>query len=137
MMLSPGYYSLGNFSITAADTASGDAVTGLEGMLAASVQLRFVYGSGGTNAKAYIQTSFDQGNTWVDVATVLFEQANETRLVNLSGLTPKTTQVTPTDGSLGDDTAVDGLLGDRVRVKVISTGTYAGSTTLSASVVAR
>lgn len=136
-MLSPGYYSLGNFSITSADTAAGDAVTGLEGMLAATVQLRFVYGSTGANVKVYIQTSFDQGNTWVDVAAVLFELANEVRLLNLSGLTPKTTQVTPTDGSLSDDTAVDGLLGDRLRVKVVSTGTYAGSTTLSASVVAR
>jgi hypothetical protein len=137
MMLTPGYQSLGNFTITAADTYAGDAVDGLEGVLALTVALRFVYGSGGTNAKAYVQTSFDDGTTWVDIACVLFETANETRLLNFSGLTPKTTQVTPTDGSLSDDTAVDGLLGDQVRVKVVSTGTYAGSTLLSASFVAR
>lgn len=136
-MLSPGFYSLGSFSITAAATAAGDAVTGLAGMLSASVALRYVYGSGGTNVKAYVQTSFDQGNTWVDVACVLFEVANEVRLINLSGLTPKTTQVTPTDGTLADDTAVDGLLGDRLRVKCVSTGIFAGSTTVSASVVVR
>lgn len=136
-MLTPGYQSLGNTTITAAGTYTGDAVTGLEGMLALTVALRFVYGSGGTNAKAYVQTSFDQGTTWVDIACVLFETANESKLVNLSGLTPKTTQVTPTDGSLADDTAVDGLLGDRVRLKIVSTGTYGGSTLLSASFVAR
>lgn len=135
-MLTPGFQSLGNTTITTADTYTGDAVEGLEGMLALTVQFRFIYGSGGTNAKAYVQTSFDDGVTWVDIACVLFELANETRLLNFSGLTPKTTQVTPTDGSLTDDTAVDGLLGDQFRVKVVSTGTYA-STMLSASLVAR
>lgn len=136
-MISPGFYSLGSFSITTADTAAGDAVENLEGMLALSVQLRFVYGSGGTNAKAYLQTSLDQGTTWIDVASVLFGTANEVAVINLSGLTPKTTQVTPTDGSLADDTVVDGVFGDRFRVKVVSTGTYAGSTTLSCSMTAR
>jgi hypothetical protein len=137
MMEDPGVYDLGDFTITAAATATGTAVTDLDGMLAGCVQLRFVYGSGGTNATAYVQTSADQGTTWVDIASVLFELANETKLLNFSALTPKTTQVTPTDGALSADTAVDGLLTDRMRVKVISTGTYAGSTILSARLVAR
>jgi hypothetical protein len=38
---------------------------------------------------------------------------------------------------MADDTAVDGLLTDRMRLKVVSTGTYAGSTVLSARLVAR
>ena len=127
----PGIYDLGDFSIAGAGTQVGTVVTGLAGMLAASLQGRFVYGSGGTACKLYWQTSFDQGTTWLDVACMTFGTANETDLVNVSGLTPKTSVVTPTDGALADDTVVDGLLGDRLRAKVVSTGTYATSTTVS------
>jgi hypothetical protein len=125
-----------DITVTTAGTVTCDPITLLDGMQAASVQLRFVYGSGGTNCKAYVQTSFDQGNSWVDTACVVFTTANETQMVNLSGLTPKGLTV-PTDGTLTDDTVLDGFLGDRFRVKVISTGTYAGGTTLSVRTVVR
>jgi hypothetical protein len=59
------------------------------------------------------------------------------KLLNFCGLTPKLTAVVPGDGALADDTAIDGLIGDRVRLKVVSTGTYAGSTVLSGRMVAR
>lgn len=145
MMISPGVYNLGDYALTTAVTGQvitdgGDGVAyieDLEGMLAATVQFKFTYGSGGTNCKAFLQTSLDQNSTWIDVACVLFELASETRIVNLSGLTPKTTSVTPTDGTLTDDTALDGVLGDRFRVKITSTGTYAGSTSLSVRMQAR
>ena len=125
-----------DLTITSAGTVTCDPITGLDGMQAATVALRFAYGSGGTNAKAYVQTSFDQGNTFCDVACVVFTTASETQLVNLSGMTPKSLTV-PTDGTLTDDTVLDGFLGDRLRIKVISTGTYAGSTTLSVRAVVR
>ena len=35
------------------------------------------------------------------------------------------------DGVLADNTAIQGVLGDRIRAKVISTGTYAGGTTIA------
>lgn len=136
-MDTPGIQSLGDFTITAADTQTGDAVDGLEGLLALAAQLRLAYGSGGTTVRAYVQTSLDQGTTWIDIACVLFGTASEVAALNFSALTPKTTQVTPTDGALSDDTAVDGVLGDRFRLKVVSTGTYAGSTVLSARICAR
>jgi hypothetical protein len=69
-------------------------------MKALSLQVRLAWGSGGTSIKAYIQTSLDQGATWIDVACVAFTAASATKALNLSGLTPKTTQVTPTDGAL-------------------------------------
>ncbi len=143
-MISPGVYNLGDVALTAAVTgqvitdANDNAyIEDLEGMLAATLQLKFAYGSGGTNCKAYVQTTLDQGSTWIDVACVLFELAAETKVLNLSGLTPKTTGATPTDGALTDDTCVDGILGDRWRVKITSTGTYAGSTSLSVRMQAR
>lgn len=133
----PGIQSLGDFTITTAGTQTGDWVSGLEGMLAMSASLRLSYGSGGTNAKVYLQTSLDGGTTAIDIACVLFELVSEHRVLNFSALTPKTTQVTPTDGSLTDDTAVDGVLGDQFRLKIVSTGTYAGSTVLAARICAR
>ncbi|RWP31816.1 hypothetical protein [Mesorhizobium sp.] len=137
MMDNPGIYSLGDLAITAAGTQVGEWVTELDGMLAALAQLRLAYGSGGTTIRAYVQTSLDGGTTAVDIACALFGAASETAVLNFSALTPKLTQVTPTDGALADDTAVDGVLGDRLRLKVVSTGTYAGSTVLSTRIHAR
>lgn len=131
-MAATGIKDLGDFTVTAAGTQVGTPVTGLDGMTAATLQLRLAYGSGGTTVRAYVQTSLDQGTTWIDLACVLFGTASEVAVLNFSGLTPKTTAAVPTDGAMTDDTAVDGILGDRLRVKVVSTGTYAGSTVLSA-----
>jgi hypothetical protein len=138
MMLSPGYHSLGAFSITTAGTFTSDEVEDLDGLLALAVQFRFVWGSGGTSVKAYLQTTLDDQDTWVDIACVVFgNTVSEVAVVNLSALTPKTTQVTPTDGALADDTVVDGLIGESFRVKIVVVGTYAGSTTLNVTAVAR
>ena len=136
-MDNPGIQSLGDFTITTADTQTADAIENLDGMLAASISARFVYGSGGTSAKLYVQTSLDQGTTWIDIACFAFTTANAHKVINLSGLTPKTTEVTPTDGAMSDDSALDGVLGDRLRAKIITTGTYAGSTTLTVRAAAR
>jgi len=129
--------SSSDLTVTAAGTTVCDAITGLAAMLACVVWLKLNYGSGGTNVKVYVQTSLDGGNTWVDIACVVFATATETAILNFSALTPKISQVNPTDGSMTDDTAIDGILGDRVRIKVVSTGTYAGSTVLSGRMVAR
>lgn len=145
----PGTYNLGDVSVTVAATAavvtassdaSGTAIAyldRLEGLLAAALQLNFTYGSGGTKVTAYVQTSLDQGVSWIDVWCGTFTTSSAKKVVNLSALTPKTTAVTPTDGALADDTAVDGVIGDRWRLKYTSTGTYAGNTALSARLVAR
>lgn len=136
-MDSPGYYSLADLPITTALTGSAQtAIENLEGMLAGTIQAKFAYGSGGTSAKAYVQTTLDNGLTWVDIASITFTTASATKIINLSGLTPKTTAVTPSDGALSDDTCVDGVLGDALRVKITTTGTYANST-LSVKLIAR
>jgi hypothetical protein len=143
-MDTPGIYNLGDYALTTAVTGeviteSDDAayIDGLEGMLAASIQIKLAYGSGGTTLKVYVQTTLDQGSTWVDVSCSAFTTASATKIINLSGLTPKTTAATPSDGAMTDDTALDGVLGDRWRLKITSTGTYAGSTTVSGRLMAR
>ena len=95
-----------------------------------TVQANFTYGSGGTNADSYIQTSLDGGSTWIDVANFRFTTTSARKAVNLTARTPVTTQATPTDGSITANTALDGILGPLLRVKYQSSGTYAGGTNL-------
>lgn len=138
MVANPGIYSLtkndgaSDLAITTAGTVICEVIDDLDGMTAVSLSARLAYGSGGTSCKAYVQTSLDQGTTWQDIACFAFGAAAEHQTLNISGLTPKLTQVTPTDGALADDTAIDGILGDRLRCKVVTAGVYANSTVLSA-----
>lgn len=145
-MDNPGILNLGDRSIAAALTGetitegvsqSGVAqafVDRLAGMLAATVQVAFAYGSGGTTCKVDIETSLDQGATWIPIARLAFTTASATKLVNLSGLTAKTSPATV--AALSDDASLDGVLGDRLRARVTSTGTYT-DTTVSVRVAAR
>jgi len=104
---------------------------------ALTVEFIFTYGADGTTCKSWLQTSLDGGTTWIDIANAAFTTSTASKVYNLSGLTAKTTAATPTDGSLADNTAVDGLLGDLFRVKTTTTGTYSGSTTLVVAVCFR
>ena len=89
----------------------------------------FTHGSGGTSADAYIQTSLDGGTTWIDVAQCHALTTTFNALFNLSNEAAITSPATPTDGTLTDNTAVSGIIGNLWRVKYKSSGTYGGSTT--------
>ncbi len=143
-MTSTGTFTLGDLTITSAGTYAGPIVTDLAGILSATVQLRFEYGAAGTDARAYLQTSLDQGTTFIDIACVLFGTVSETVILNFSGLTPvgfsvdsPPSPLIPTDGALLDNTVVDGVLGDRFRIKIISTGTFSSMTLLSSRITVR
>jgi hypothetical protein len=101
-----------------------------------SLQATFTYGSGGTSADAYVQTSIDGGNTWIDVANFHFTTSSARYIYNLFSGTPVTTEYTPTDGSLSSNTAKDGQFGNFWRVKYVTVGTYAGGTTLRVDAIA-
>lgn len=118
--------------ITSASDANGATqayLVGLGDISAACIQCNFTYGSGGTSTKIVIETTFDQGTTWIEVARFAFTTASAEKLVNLSALTAKIAAYTP--AALSDDTAVDGILGDRWRAKKIVVGTYAGNTSVA------
>lgn len=95
-----------------------------------ALQATFTYGSGGTSADAWVQTSLD-GTTWADIANFHFTTSSARFIYNLSSGTPVTTEYTATDGTLSANTSKDGVLGSMIRVKWTSVGTYAGGTTLS------
>lgn len=100
-----------------------------------AIQGNFTYGSGGTTMDAWVQSSLDGGNTWIDVCNFHFTTASARFVFNLSALTAVTAEYTPTDGTLAANTAKDGILGNLYRAKWTSVGTYAGGTTLSLDAV--
>jgi len=127
-VLNPGSYTLLSRQLTTAVAGEAQtAVDKLAGILAATLQCEFAYGSGGTSCKVYAQVSLDNGLSWVDVACFAFTTASAVKVVNLSAQTPVTTAVTPAQASLTDNTVVDGILGAVMRAVVVSTGTYANT----------
>ena len=126
-----GTYSLGDFEIGAGATQTGTVITGLAGALAVTLHARLAVGADGTTVKAYVQTSLDDGTTWIDIACFAFATTSAVKVMTVSGLTPRLTPATPTNAALADNTALDGTIGDRLRAVVVSTGTYTGSTVLA------
>jgi hypothetical protein len=98
-------------------------------------QATFTYGSGGTTCNVYVQTSIDSGVFWNDVAAFGFTTATLRKVQFLAYAVSVKVPVVLTDGALGNDTAIDGLLGNQWRVKIISTGTYAGGTTVRVDII--
>jgi hypothetical protein len=135
-MIIPGYRLWTPKIITAAAAGvTTEVVERLEGIRRITPRVNFVYGSGGTSFKVYLQTSLDQGVTWRDIMCVALTTASAIREANLTDATAVTTLATPTDGTLTDNTAISGILGDRFRWKYTSTGTYGGNTTINLSAV--
>lgn len=133
-------YNLGDVTISAAQSdlviTEGVSVAGvaqeiidrLGGMTSVSLQAKFGYGSGGTSCVVVVQTSLDQGSSWIDIARFDFAQSNATKIANISAataLSPAAVAALSAEGKL------DGILGDRLRCKYTSVGVYAGNTSLS------
>jgi len=102
-----------------------------QGALGATIEANFVYGSGGDTLKVIVETTLNQGITWIEIARLAFAQASAEKVINLSALTPVTTVYAPT--ALSDDTVKDGILGDRFRARTLkgAGAAYAGNTSLS------
>ena len=133
-MLNPGDYSLADLTISTALTAVAQTpITDLEGIKACDIAVDFAGGTGGTSCKGWIQTSFDGGTRWIDIKNFAFANTAARKGINLSALTPVTTAVTLTDGTMADDAVQDGFLGAALRAKITSVGTYS-NTTLSVKI---
>jgi hypothetical protein len=100
----------------------------LDGMTAVSLEAVFQYGSGGATFAASVMTSFDDGQNWRQIARFDFTTSSAVKTANLSGL--KSNGVA-SYADLNAEGVNDGLLGDRLAAKIISTGTYAGNTTFA------
>jgi len=145
-MLLPGLKNLGivspiagavtDLAITASQDANGTAIAHidrLEGMLSASFEIDFAYGSGGTTAILLVQTRLG-GVNWLDIARADFAQADRRVVFNLSALTAK--GIT-TYAALAAEGVNDGLLGPDLRAVLSTTGTYAGNTSIAVKATVR
>lgn len=145
-MNNPGIVNLGDRTITAALTdevitegnALGGAAQGfidrLAGMESVTIFADFEYGSGGTSVLVYVQTSLNQSGDWIDIARIDFATADAQKTVNLSAAAAAAVAAV---AALSNEGKVDGVLGDRLRVKVTTTGTYAGNTSISVRAAVR
>lgn len=116
-------------------TYTGEEVPVRPGVLSLIAQAAFVRGAGGTTCDVFLQTSFDNGSTWADIGQWAFLTTTVTKLHGVRPSVALAANVTPTDGSLTDNTILDGALGDRVRVKAVVVGTYTGTSTLDVHMV--
>ena len=123
----------GKTTIAAAGTILGTRYRdrGMGGTSNLCVIANFLYGSGGTAAKAYVQTSFDGGLTWNDIMCFAFTTSAAVAILNAVPNVAVATPITPSDGALADNTVADGVFGTDFRVKLITTGTYAGLSSIS------
>jgi hypothetical protein len=122
---------------TAVSATATTPVTVLSGMKYLAVQANFLYGADGTTVKAYVQTSLDGGSTWLDIMSFAFATTAVNKVSAVVATTALAAAGTPTDGSLADNTILNGLLGDRIRVKYVTTGTYSGATSLEIDAIAK
>ncbi len=123
-------------ALAAAKTVVGDEIAVPAGTTALAILANFGYGSGGTACKVYIQTSLDSGANWIDIACLTFATTAALKVSAVRSAIALGASIMPTDGSLGDDSIKDGLLGDRIRAKIVATGTYAGASSITVSAVA-
>lgn len=114
--------------IGTAGTFTTTPVTQISGMSYMAVQAALTMGLGGTSCSVYVQTSLDGGVTWIDIASFAFATTTATKVSAVNTQTALAANITPTDGTLTPNTIVNGLLGDRLRVKYVVVGTYTGAT---------
>lgn len=146
-MDNPGAFSLGDYTITTADDITTPWLSGLDGMQSASLQFRFAYGNGDGQVLVFLQTSLDEADdtpsgTAIDIACHLFVGAARTEMQNFTDERQTESAsdgggIQPTDGALEPGQAINGILGDRFRLRIRSTGTFSGPTVLSVRGVAR
>jgi hypothetical protein len=98
--------------------------------------LQSTFAFGGTSGVAvscgvavYVQPSIDGGGTWCDAASFgTYLLTGASGITVLASTTSILAPYPPTDGPLGLNSAVDGIVGTLWRCKWSSTGTYAGGT---------
>ncbi len=134
-----GIYNLGDKAVSSAVTdsvitegvsAAGvdqALIDGLDWAAAVTLFVNFTYGAGGTTCIVVVQTSLDSTN-WIDIARFDFAVASLSKRCNLSGLTAVNVGNVAV---LSAEGVLDGILGDRLRAKITTTGTYTGNTSVS------
>ena len=127
---------LASTTITAAVTAVTTEPIGFSPRMVKNIEVQstFDYGSGGTTLKIWVQTSLDAGVTWTDIMCHAFTTSDARKVSSVNRYLVGAEAVA-TDGALADDTELSGRIGDRIRLKYTSTGTYGGTSTIRVDAV--
>lgn len=120
---------------TAVTGATGATFRVNPGTCSLTMLAKFDYGSNGTTAKFWVQTSVD-GSTWTDIANFAFTTSDLNKVAAVNIFVAHT-HATPSDAALSDNTIANGYIGEYLRVKYTTTGTYAGGTTITISAVTK
>lgn len=131
--LQPAGTDAADFQITGPGTLTGDWTINLEGMQQVAIELRFLWGSGGGSVKALVQSALGNDGPAYDVVQCTFTTAARTVLCELyAGTTGLVEPSVAGIDSSGNEVITDGLvcnvLGDRLRLVLIVTGTYTNTT---------
>lgn len=104
-----------------------------------AMQVAMTFGAGGVSIDAYLQTTFDDGLTWIDIINlqVLAASVRKVAAVNKFLVAGTAGLVTVTDGALGANTVVNGTIGQKFRLKLILVGTYDAASTYRVNVIAQ
>ncbi len=131
------FFSGSSYALTTAVTgvtpgtgAATGVTTGVKG--AKYVAFETIFGgtvTGGTSATIYLQTSFDGGVTWADIHSHSYANTATNKVsATTIYIAPAAQAAAVTDGSLAANTVLQGIVGDRFRIKITSVGTYAAAT---------
>ena len=123
-----------NLTNTTAGTFPSAEISIPMGATVILAQAVFVRGGGGTTCDVFVQTSVDNGGSWIDVMQFAFATTTVTKISGVRPYIATAANITPTDGGLSDNTILDGVIGDRLRVKTVVVGTYSSTSTLDVNI---
>lgn len=124
-------------TLAAAETGATTSAYNIGAAKYLTARAKFVRAAGGTTTKVWIQTSLDGGTTWFDIMCLAFTTTTATKVSAVTTTTALAAASVPTDGTMADDIILSGLLGDLIRVKYTTTGTYTGASSLTVDIVAK
>jgi hypothetical protein len=75
----------------------------------------------------FVQTTLDEGTTWCDVMNYHFTTYDEVKIHAVKLNTALAANVTPTDGAMGANLILSGLIGNKIRLKYTTTDEYVGA----------
>lgn len=87
-------------------------------------QAKFTYGSGGTSAKFYIQTSLDGQVTWFDIICFAFTNESARKIGHATLGVEEANPEDIEDAELQDNMSRNGVMGDVFRIKYVIVGSY-------------
>lgn len=112
----------------------GPWVSGFANVKSVLFYAKVDYGSGGESLVVHLQTSLDGGKTAIGIAALKFAKASQTKVVNLSSVSPRGPFV-PRE-KLPAEGIEDGVIGDMLRTVITPTGKFE-NTAVTAGIVTR